>query len=50
VEAFRPIVAAGDTLPFADEFKEEAFRRQWMDSDLATYVAVAASGLLGMSG
>lgn len=47
-QAFHAVAAAGDTLPFSEEFGSDAFRLQWMESSSTTYVAAGASSILGM--
>lgn len=44
---FAAVVAAGDALPFAEDFDRETFRSHWFGAH-AAYVAVADSGVVGM--
>ena len=46
-DAFRAVIATGDTLPFAHDFDRETFRSHWFGAQ-ASHVAVADSGVLGM--
>lgn len=46
-DIFRSAIAAGDALPFSDDFDRETFQSHWFGAH-AAYVAVAGSDVLGM--
>ena len=46
-DIFRSVVAAGDALPFSDDFDRETFHSHWVGAH-NSYVAVDGSKVLGM--
>ncbi len=46
-DIFQSVIAAGDSLPFSDDFDRETFRSHWFGAQ-SSYVAVDESGVLGM--
>ena len=44
---FQSVIAAGDTLPFSEDFDRETFQSHWFGTQ-NSYVAVDESGMLGM--
>lgn len=46
-DIFQSVIAAGDALPFADDFDREAFQSHWFGAQ-TSYVAVAGPDVLGM--
>src|SRR3546814_13884875 len=46
-DIFQSVIAAGDALPFSDDFDRETFQSHWFGSQTA-YVAVIGSDVLGM--
>ena len=44
---FQSAIAAGDALPFSDDFDRDTFRAHWFSSQ-AAYVAVTDAGVVGM--
>ena len=46
-DIFQSVIAAGDALPFSEEFSRETFHSHWFGSQMA-HVATAGADVLGM--